>query len=214
MFISRAAEISADRYGLIACESIDVALRAVMKTLSGLDSKFIRFDVAKFIKSLKKAEMISGPQSHPSHPSLIVRARALIWFSLIFQGNEHQEMVQEIDKINVRVSKDLRRFVDGRFREKMESLQESYYKWKVVQLIHETPIAIELWSRKVEVEFGPLTLGEFKDFLGDDLSIVSEDIGNRLSVLEEQLSTERPRSSKKMIDESTERAYSLFGLLD
>ena len=214
MFMSRAAEISADRYGLMACESLDVSLRAVMKTLSGLDSKFIRFDVAKFIKALNRSETISGSGGHLSHPSLVVRARALIWFSLIFQASAHQETEQEIGKINMRVSRDLHRFVDGRFREHVGSLKESFYKWKVVQLIHETPVAIDLWGRKVEVEFGALTLVEFKEFLCDDFFIVSKDIENRLSVLKEQIVTEHPRTSKQIIDESTERAYNLFGLLD
>ena len=40
----RAQEISADRIGLLASESLDASIRAMMKTISGLTTKYLKFD--------------------------------------------------------------------------------------------------------------------------------------------------------------------------
>ena len=50
----RAQEISADRIGLIACNSLDVAIKALIKTISGLNDIHLRFDVGAFLSQLKK----------------------------------------------------------------------------------------------------------------------------------------------------------------
>ena len=51
----RAQELSVDRVGLIACGSVDIAIRALMKTVSGLSSEHLRFDVGTFISQLDKS---------------------------------------------------------------------------------------------------------------------------------------------------------------
>ena len=49
---NRAMEISVDRIGLCACKDLHVAIKAIIKLLSGLEEKFLRFDVHSFLEQL------------------------------------------------------------------------------------------------------------------------------------------------------------------
>ena len=53
----RAQEISVDRLGLLSCGSLDVALRALMKTVSGLTERHLRFDVERSSHSFEKSKV-------------------------------------------------------------------------------------------------------------------------------------------------------------
>ena len=79
----RAEEISVDRVGLCACRDINTATRAIIKILSGLDEKYIRFDVKAFLSQLDE-DLVKNKETEQfsTHPSLILRAKALMRFSL------------------------------------------------------------------------------------------------------------------------------------
>ena len=79
----RAQEISADRIGLLASESLDASIRAMMKTISGLSTKYLKFNVGGFLSQLSNTESFKSQISvNSSHPSMLVRCRALLWFSM------------------------------------------------------------------------------------------------------------------------------------
>lgn len=82
-WVGQAREISADRIGLICAKSLDVAFKAILKTVSGLDDKHINFDISEYISQMKKyLEVANIENNNGTHPSMILRSRALIWFSL------------------------------------------------------------------------------------------------------------------------------------
>ena len=119
----RAQEISVDRIGLLACKDIDIATRAITKSLSGLDEKYITFNMRGFLNQLDSdvAKNESSGQ-FSSHPSFILRVKALLRFSLSEPFLRHTSNVQgtnisEIDKmiqndLNIYIDKDLRRDID------------------------------------------------------------------------------------------------------
>ncbi|NGP53583.1 M48 family metallopeptidase [Thioalkalivibrio sp. XN8] len=82
--LQRAGEISADRIGLLACGSIDVAYRTILKTGTGLSEEYLRFDLASFLDQLRGLKSIGGHASGivASHPILTVRMKALLWFEM------------------------------------------------------------------------------------------------------------------------------------
>src|SRR5262245_48038168 len=91
---SRAQEISVDRAGLLGCASLNDGLSAIMKSASGLSSRHIRFDVTTFVAQLEEA----GPSptlAGASHPSLVCRARALLWFSLLGVTRRNASAIDE-----------------------------------------------------------------------------------------------------------------------
>ncbi|MBN1803887.1 MAG: M48 family metallopeptidase [Sedimentisphaerales bacterium] len=81
--VSRAAEVSADRVGLIATESLTTAANVMIKLASGLTSRHIRPDVQSFINQIEQeSEGISREwELYQFHPSLPLRLWALIQFS-------------------------------------------------------------------------------------------------------------------------------------
>ena len=119
----RAQEISVDRIGLLACKDIDIATRAITKSLSGLDEKYITFNMRGFLNQLDSnvAKNESSGQ-FSSHPSFILRVKALLRFSLSepflrHTSNDQGTNISEIDKmiqndLNIYIDKDLRRDID------------------------------------------------------------------------------------------------------
>jgi hypothetical protein len=137
----RAQEISCDRIGFLACPSLDAALRALMKTLSGLTSRHLRFDVLAFIAQLRKSEGASGHGLEVTHPSVLLRAKAILWFSLCDFGGLASDLSNSFDNLRLvdeRVERDLARFVDGAMREQIARLKEDLLLWmtanEIVQL--------------------------------------------------------------------------------
>jgi hypothetical protein len=82
--LQRTAEISADRIGFVACRDHDAALHALIKTATGLDSHHMRLDVSSFLhqyRCLRGDGVVLG-QAESSHPLLLLRVKALLWFQL------------------------------------------------------------------------------------------------------------------------------------
>lgn len=78
----RAAEISADRVGLLACRSLHLAARVMIKTASGLPCELLGFDIDAFIRQMERdpAETSREWELDLSHPSLPLRLWSLLRF--------------------------------------------------------------------------------------------------------------------------------------
>jgi hypothetical protein len=131
---SRAREISCDRVGLIACDNIDVAVRAIMKVASGLSDEYLRFDSASYMRrALDEIGVVSDPANmFATHPPLAVRARALLWFDTFrreiasFRTNKKWSRLRVIDS---RVENDIHRYVDHEEHEYQLELQAQLERW-------------------------------------------------------------------------------------
>lgn len=79
----RAAEISADRIGLLACRSTALAASGMIKTTSGLPSTNLGMDVPSFIAQMDRApgELSREWELELTHPSMPFRLWALLRFS-------------------------------------------------------------------------------------------------------------------------------------
>lgn len=84
LLLSRRRELSVDRVGLVACRSLDVALSAMMKTMSGLSAKHLQINVAGLVSQLRALDQQAGAlySVMSTHPSFVIRCRALLWFSM------------------------------------------------------------------------------------------------------------------------------------
>jgi hypothetical protein len=78
------AEISADRVGLVAAPEPADAYRAIVKLASGLDSRFLRFDVASFLRQYDRLRTLGNPGGAmvSTHPMFLCRLRSLLWFEM------------------------------------------------------------------------------------------------------------------------------------
>mgnify|MGYP001422062446 CR=1 FL=1 len=82
--LSRAAEISADRIGFLACNSLEDSLRANFKLASGLSDKHFNFKPSTYLDQLRDLEDLgkSSTELWSTHPSFLIRMQSLIWFSM------------------------------------------------------------------------------------------------------------------------------------
>jgi hypothetical protein len=130
--IKRSQEISADRIGLLACGSIETAMRAIIKTASGLSSRHLRFNVSEYVGQLNKiSDKNITSESGRTHPSLAQRGRALLWFSMTsaFTSQSGEDFSRELATVDARISKDLFRDVDALLGASLLSLQKDLSLW-------------------------------------------------------------------------------------
>lgn len=101
--LSRAAEISADRIGFLACGDLEFSLRANLKLASGLNEKYLNFKFSSYLDQLRELET-HGKSDHQlwsTHPSFLIRVQALIWFSMT---KEYHEFFETKKKGNYKIS--------------------------------------------------------------------------------------------------------------
>ena len=95
--LSRAAEISADRIGFLACANLDASLKANFKLASGLSDKHFNFKPSTYLDQLRDLEDLGKSSSElwSTHPSFLIRMQSLIWFSM---SNEYHEFFDQKKK--------------------------------------------------------------------------------------------------------------------
>lgn len=101
--LGRAAEISADRAGLMACNDVDVALRAMLKVGSGLDERHLQVDIADYMRQLAELRETAGDEGvfFSTHPPFPVRVRALLRFDSLLRearsGSDYSALLCQTD---------------------------------------------------------------------------------------------------------------------
>jgi len=78
------AEISADRAGFVAAPEPADAYQAIVKLASGLDSRFMRFDLSSFLRQYDRLKALGNPgwAMGATHPMFLCRLRSLLWFEM------------------------------------------------------------------------------------------------------------------------------------
>lgn len=79
--IDRAAELSADRVGLVAARSLSIAARVVMKVASGLDNEQLGVDADAFLSQLETGALDAEWEVSATHPGLPLRLWSLQQFA-------------------------------------------------------------------------------------------------------------------------------------
>ena len=213
--IQRARELSADRIGFLGVDSLNESMQAIIKTASGLGDAFLRYDVGSF---LSQADMLQNPKRgearNSTHPSLLIRCRALLWFSMSVKSladlsHTTPTIIQEVDR---KVTKDLERFVDGQTRVRKADIEEDVVLWKSCLLIvHEGAFPKEM-QRRLSGQLGADRLESLKSFFemftSDELL---REAAGRLDSATYALYKEFPESAEDLEHIAIRRAYEILG---
>jgi hypothetical protein len=197
----RAKEISVDRAGLVACQSLEASLRATIKVLSGLPDQYIRFDMSNFLNQLRAAdqENASLSETYVSHPSLILRARALLWFSMndeIKIGEKAGSL--SLSKIDALIKKDLDKYLDGPARKKIEDTEKDLKFWMASLEITEKGILTKEDQTRLITEFGETSVKKLISMLdGIDVNEVRELLKSKVNQSISELAILTPDSIDK-----------------
>ena len=212
--VKRAMELSADRIGFLCTDDLEHSIKAIMKTASGLSNELLRFDVAGF---LSQTNLISSPSSgedeQNSHPSMLIRCRSLLWFSMVVPTKNVLDgsTEKEIDKVNKRVVNDLERLVDGQVRLRKSGLIDDVALWKAVLLIYHNGAFGKDAQRRLSGAFGEEILESVIEFfdLYERTELCAE-ITSRLESLLSRAAREFPSSARDMENEAFEKAYQII----
>lgn len=182
--LQRRQEISVDRIGFLACQSLNSAIRALMKTVSGLDGSHVRFDVSAFVAQLKKISgNDQGALTVSTHPSIAIRCRALLWFSMVDTSGESTTSFagDAFQRVDAKIEEDLSRYVDGPAQKIIKEAIENLEIWIAAYLIVEEKSFTKGRQNLVEELFGHETLKSLKAFLSEvPMSEISEAVFGRL----------------------------------
>ena len=181
----RAMEISADRIGLLASESLDASIRAMMKTISGLTTKYLKFNIAAFLSQLSNtAKYKSQISINSSHPLMFLRCRALLWFSMseTFKTGGKDYQPNEIEKLNTKIQSDIDKYVDSLAYEKINDLKKDVEMWLSVSMIVEDGSFDSDEQVVFKEMFGQNTLEKLKIFLSshDSASATKKSVSKKL----------------------------------
>lgn len=196
----RAQEISSDRLGLIACESLDVAMHAMMKTVSGLGAEHLRFDVNAFIKQLKDTP--HGAVSYSaSHPSIFVRCKALLWFSLndayVRGSNEYAH--EDLVRLDQHIKNDIDKYVDGPARKKIAEAESTLFLWSIANHVVQDGVLNKEEQAVISKLVGEDDLKRLKGFLSDmPAAEIQDEVLLRLNAAREDLERMAPSSFEAM----------------
>lgn len=211
--VRRARELSADRIGNLAISSLDESIQAIIKMASGLNEQFLRFDVSSF---MSQTDLISDPSKGESksstHPSMLIRCRSLLWFSMSIRSMSDLNKSNEskIQEINSRITKDLTKFVDGQVRMQRAEIENDITLWKTASLIfHSGSFSKDIQGR-VSKSLGSEILKSLKGFFElysrDELP---DEISRKLDAALSFARKEFPSSAKEIEDAGFKRAYQI-----
>ena len=210
----RSRELSADRLGYLATGRVETAVRTIIKTASGLDAQFIRFDIQSFMAQTDLiSETSDGEGINNTHPSLLMRCRALLWFSMSIHGMDdlspaNKEKIEEVDR---RVVRDLERWVDGQVRRRRADIENDIALWKAVFLVFHDGGFNSVNSERFIDTFDEGILNSTMAFL--ELYSQAElpgEINARLHSALRDAAAEFPSSAEAMEDQAFQRAYAVF----
>lgn len=132
---NRAKEITADRVGLLCCQSIDSAISAIIKILSGLNNNHINFDINSFLSEFKEIDTSNIPMEeiYSTHPPLPIRSKALLLFSM---GSSYLEFIEENSagglsqcSIDAKVTEITKKYLDSRCSNYIDKNKNDFQFW-------------------------------------------------------------------------------------
>ncbi len=197
-------EISCDRLGLLACGSLNDSVSSLLKSSSGLPSSLLNLNIPEYLASLNQFnsnEWAGFDGSLISHPPLMIRCRALLWFSGALGTSLNLSNLQavELADINHRIENELSKFVDIHASRYRKHLVDSYRFWFSVYLIAAHGTFTSGAQERFSLAFGSKRLNQVKELLASSSTEdVNELIQGRLSETARKISKDFPRSSDRL----------------
>jgi len=213
LYYSRLCEIVADRVGFLATGKIDICLKSILKTASGLDARHLRFDFPSFLRQIKQlSENSTVEEAFSTHPSLLLRCRALLWFSMLCPDPEGIEHIsdKQIRDVNQKVISDLDKYLNRNINHHKNTLTSELKVWVFASSIAKAGVFKKNAQDIVKTKLGTKTLESLKSFLalhshGELVSEIESKLNHSLS----RLQNDFPSSAKEIMTSLEHEAQEL-----
>lgn len=167
--LSRAAEISADRIGMLACRSLDSACAAIIKVAAGLGAPYIKPDIPSFLHQFRQLSENDGLSEGiwMTHPILPLRVRALLRFEPIFRAilGERENWRDELQQIDRAIEADFHRSTGQALHRLTNNYMESIRCWGLVYLFCADGVINKIEQRILENTLGKVRAAKILRFL-------------------------------------------------
>lgn len=190
--LSRAAEISADRIGFLACANLDASLKANFKLASGLSDKHFNFKPSTYLDQLRDLEDLGKSSSElwSTHPSFLIRMQSLIWFSMSKEYheffNKKKKGSYSLSEIDEKLDSKIKKITGDELENSNKRIYESALIWGSLDIY----LSDKKFSKDEQEEFS----NRFGEKAKKAISLMK--ISNARSMLDKKIDTSFNDASK------------------
>ena len=190
--LSRAAEISADRIGFLACASLDASLKANFKLASGLSDKHFNFKPSTYLDQLRELEDLGKSSSElwSTHPSFLIRMQSLIWFSMSKEYHEFFDQKKKgsysLSEIDEKLDYKIKKITGDELEKSNKAIYESALIWGSLDIY----LSDKKFSKDEQEEFS----NRFGEKAKKAISLMK--ISNARNMLDKKIDTSFNEASK------------------
>jgi len=203
--LSRAAEISADRIGFLACANLDASLKANFKLASGLSDKHFNFKPSTYLDQLRDLEDLGKSSSElwSTHPSFLIRMQSLIWFSMSKEYHEFFDQKKKgsysLSEIDKKLDSKIKKITGDEVENSNKRIYESALIWGSLDIY----LSDKKFSKDEQEEFS----NRFGEKAKKAISLMK--ISNARGMLDKKIDTSFNDASKLLKTEKNKLAEEL-----
>tara|TARA_B100000579_G_scaffold35003_1_gene24455 strand:+ start:713 stop:1852 length:1140 start_codon:yes stop_codon:yes gene_type:complete len=171
LHLSRAAEISADRAGLLGSGNIENSLRAMLKISTGLGDEHISFNFSSYLDQLRELKELKGNQNllYSTHPTFLNRMQALIWFSMSNEYNDFfktdKKGVYDLKTVDEKINESIKKVTGNELEVSNKEVINKALLWGSLSIYLADKKFSKEEQEKFEKRFGEKTTVSIKSLL-------------------------------------------------
>ena len=188
-------------------------MRAIIKTISGLTDNFLKFNISEFINQLRKFDIDSSTMlSQTTHPSFVIRARALLLFST---SDKYQEIFnkegKDLYQIDLAIKREMDKHIDKTFNERTEKLKNNFNFWITCFAAISDNSLSKSEQKYISDKYGQEKLDKFKKLIeGSGLNEIQDLVNRKLLEASNELAEYRNISVNDDIEEIVQELSERF----
>ena len=203
LHLSRAAEISADRAGLLGSGDIENSLRAMLKISTGLGENYIKFNFSSYLDQLRELKDLKGNQNllYATHPTFLNRMQALIWFSMSNEYNEffktEKKGVYDLGQVDDKINESIKKVTGNELEISNKEIINKALLWGALRIYLADKKFSKEEQEKFEKRFGEKTTVSIKSLLNiSKMSVIEKRVEEALT----QSKTLMKSDKQKIVD--------------
>ena len=188
LHLSRAAEISADRAGLLGSGNIENSLRAMLKISTGLGENHIKFNFSSYLDQLRELKDLKGNQNllYATHPTFLNRMQALIWFSMSNEYNEffktEKKGVYDLSQVDDKINESIKKVTGNELEISNKEIINKALLWGALRIYLADKKFSKEEQEKFEKRFGEKTTVSIKSLLNiSKMSVIEKRVEEALT---------------------------------
>jgi len=182
--LMRAAEISADRIGMLACGSLEHACAAMIKVAAGLGEPHLQPDIPSILLQFRELTRGDGAESAiwTTHPIIPLRVRSLLRFEPVFRAiRQNGAYIEEdLSKVDDAIEVDFHRSSGYALQKISDKQLEMVRIWGLVSLFAADGVISKAEQHMMIENLGRETTMKVLKFLKSQGSGLNEAVDHRL----------------------------------